>query len=105
MSDSSLLRPARPSLPRWLAIFAAVAVALIAAVLAALWASSGFESIGLDGADLVALALGATGTAVIATVLMGLVFYSGRYGHDEDAHSGGAPPGGPARASPPRHEQ
>jgi hypothetical protein len=76
-------------LSRWLAIFAAIDFALMAVVFLALWASNEFKGVGLDGGGLIALVLGATGTAVVATVLMGLVFYSDRYGYDENAHQGG----------------
>ena len=81
-------RPARPPLSRWLAIFAAIDFALMAVVFLALWASNEFEGVGLEGGGLIALVLGSTGTAVLATVLMGLVFYSDRYGYDENAHDG-----------------
>lgn len=99
-------RPARPSLSRWLAIFAAIDFALMAVVFLTLWASNDFRGMGLDGGGLVALVLGSTGTAVIATVLMGLVFYSDRYGYDEDAHRSSRPSPDDSAAPPsPRRDE
>ncbi len=75
-------RTEHPSLARWIAIFAAADAALIAFVLIVLWASNGFQGLGIGGQALIALILGSTGTAAVGIVLMGLVFYSNRTGQD-----------------------
>ncbi len=84
-------RTLRPSLARWIGIFATANAALIAFVLLVLWASNDFDGLGIGAHGVVALILGATGTAALGIVLMGLVFYSNRTGRDASVHGAGTP--------------
>lgn len=69
---------------------------LLAAILGAVLVTAGLvasnmvfsfgNSPALSGHGLVALVVGAFGMLALAVLLMGLVFYSSRSGHDQDAH-------------------
>lgn len=68
---------------KWLGIFSALCVLVIGAVLGGVWAFGGFAVAGMSGHGIAALAIGITLTCVLAVVLMGLIFYSHRSGHDD----------------------
>jgi hypothetical protein len=76
---------------RWVVTFAAFNAALIAVVLAMLWAIGGFEDSGLSAHGWVALFLGITLTSALGVALMALVFYSDRKNYDDDANRAGRP--------------
>ncbi|MGH6930905.1 MAG: hypothetical protein ACREEE_00570 [Dongiaceae bacterium] len=67
---------------RHLALFIGLCVAMVAAVVAVVWAAGGFGGLGLSGHGLAALIIGAAFTVLLTVVLMGLVFYSNRSEHD-----------------------
>jgi len=73
----------RPSIGRWIFYFVAGAVAFMAFCLLVLWASNGFQSLGIGTAGLIGLILGSLLTTALGIALMGLVFYSDRSGTDE----------------------
>ena len=78
---------------KWLIRYFALAAVAIAVLLLAIWAANGLDGMGLSRDGLVALILTVAFTAVFSVVLMGLVFYSGRSGHDETVADGDGPTG------------
>ena len=71
------------SIGRWIIYFVAGAVALMAFVLLVLWASNGFQDLGIGTVGVIALIMGSLVTTALGIALMGLVFYSDRSGTDE----------------------
>lgn len=71
---------------RWLLLFSGACTAIIGLALGLLWASTGFENLGVSGHGVVAITLGVVLTAGLATGLMALVFLSSRSGYDGIAH-------------------
>lgn len=76
---------------RWLVTFAAFNAALLAVVLAMLWAVGSFEDSGLSTHGWIAMFLGITLTSALGVALMALVFHSARTDYDDDAHRAGRP--------------
>src|SRR5262245_40974931 len=70
----------RPSIGRWIISFVAGATALMAFVVLVLWASNGFQKLGIDTVGLIALIIGSLVSTALGIALMGLVFYSNRSG-------------------------
>jgi len=68
---------------RWLVRYFVLAGAAIAALMLLIWVLGARDGLGLDQDGLTALLLTVGFTALFAVALMGLVFYSGRSGHDE----------------------
>ena len=68
---------------RWLVRYFVLAALAIAALMFAIWRLGELDMLGLSQDGLIALLLTVGFTAVFAVGLMGLVFYSGRSGHDE----------------------
>ncbi len=68
----------------WGLILLGCCVAAVAGVIATLWVMSGFHGLGVDANTVIALLLGSVGTAALAVVLMGLVFYSDASRTDEE---------------------
>jgi len=68
---------------RWLAWYVAMAFGTVAVLLLVIWAVGGFDDLGLSQDGTIALILGVSVTVFLSFGLMGLVFYSGRSGHDE----------------------
>jgi len=75
-----------PTIGHWILYFVVGAVALMGFVLLVLWASTGFQRLGIGTVGLVALIIGSVLTAALGIALMGLVFYSDRSGADELVH-------------------
>lgn len=71
---------------RWILMFCALNVALLAVVLLTLWATGSFTDAGLSVDGWVALGLGIVLTSALGIGLMALVFYSSRQAVDERAH-------------------
>jgi cation transporter-like permease len=69
----------------WIVKFAAACAVLIVVGLLAVWGVEGFKSLGVDGHIAFAMFLGIFFTILVSVVLMGLIFYSHRSGHDEAA--------------------
>lgn len=67
---------------RWIAIFSAACVAMIASGLFVVWAANDFTDLGLHGNGLVAMLLGLVLTSGLGVGLMALVFHSSRTEHD-----------------------
>lgn len=65
------------------------AVAFMAFVLLVVWASSGFQKLGIGTVGFIALIMGSLLTTALGIALMGLVFYSDRSGTDEFVYSSG----------------
>ncbi|MDX6752287.1 hypothetical protein SH611_20980 [Geminicoccaceae bacterium 1502E] len=78
---------------RWLVIFGGSCVAMVAAVLAIIWAFEGFEGLGLSMHGVIALVIGVVVTTALGVVLMALVFHSDRSGRDDLAHHQDTSPG------------
>ena len=76
---------------RWLVTFAAFNAALLAVVLAMLWAVGSFEDSGLSTQGWIAMFLGIALTSALGVALMALVFYSARKDYDDDADRAGRP--------------
>lgn len=68
---------------RWLVIYSALAAGTVAVLLLVIWAVGGFADMGLSQDGQIALILAVVFTVLLSFGLMGLVFYSGRSGHDE----------------------
>lgn len=79
---------------RWLAWYSAAAVGTVAALLLVIWAVGGFEDMGLTEDGMIALILAVSFTVLLSFGLMGLVFYSGRSGHDDTVMDGDKSPEG-----------
>src|SRR5262245_51703501 len=79
----------RPSTGRWIIYFVAGAVGLMAFVLLVLWASNGFQVLGIGTVGVIALMMGSLLTTTLGIALMGLVFYSDRSGTDEFVYRSG----------------
>lgn len=73
---------------RWLIVYAALAVVTVAIMLLVIWAVGGFEDMGLSQNGQIALILAVVFTVLLSFGLMGLVFYSGRSGHDDTIMEG-----------------
>lgn len=71
---------------RWLAVFGGSSVAMVAAVLAIIWAFEGFDGLGLSTHGTIALVLGVVVTTALGVGLMALVFHSDRSGQDDIVH-------------------
>ena len=71
---------------RWIVRFALLCAALIILGLMAVWGLEGFESLGVEGHVAAAMLLGIFFTILVSVVLMGLIFYSHRSGHDSAVH-------------------
>lgn len=71
---------------KWMIGFTAACTGAIFASLMALWALTGFDSLGLSGHGLVALILGIVLTTGVAAGLMALTFHSNRSHTDEAVH-------------------
>jgi hypothetical protein len=69
---------------RWFLIFLGGTLALVAAVLALIWALDGFGPLDIEGPVLLALIGGSVATAALTVGLMALVFHSNRSGRDEE---------------------
>jgi hypothetical protein len=85
---------------RWLIGYSAMSVGTVAVLLLVIWAVGGFTDMGISRDGMVALILAVSITVLLSLGLMGLVFYSGRSGHDETIMDGEDPPDGRAGGKP-----
>ena len=80
---------------RWLILYSALAAGTVAVLLLVIWAVGGFADMGLSRDGQIALILAVVFTVLLSFGLMGLVFYSGRSGHDETVMDGEQPSSNP----------
>jgi amino acid transporter len=84
---------------RWILWFCVGCVGLIAVALGMMWASTGFESLGVEGSGLIAVILTIVFVSALGVALMALIFHSSRSGRDEDVYH--RPPDHPRVFPPP----
>ena len=73
---------------RWLLNYTLMSLGTVVLLIGVVWLVGGFEDMGLSRDGLIALIIAVVVTVVFSLGLMGLVFYSGRSGHDETIMDG-----------------
>lgn len=73
---------------KWVLGYLAMAGGMIAALMLVIWAVGGFDDMGLSEDGTYALILTVVLTVASSLLLMGLVFYSARRGHDATVMDG-----------------
>ncbi|HUC69152.1 MAG TPA: hypothetical protein VMA53_27295 [Stellaceae bacterium] len=93
MSDPSREKPSAPASQRALAVLGAGIILALVAIGVYTWRSLGPTE--MDSNGYVALILGVLGTVGLGVGLMALLFFSHRYGYDDEAGGRAAPPRDP----------